>query len=181
MEILERVFQDVLILRPKVHGDHRGYFLESFNERVFEQIGIKNHFVQDNHSLSKEAGILRGMHFQTLPMAQAKLVRVITGKILDVVVDLRQKSPTFGQHFSIELSGENHLMLLVPQGFAHGFLTLETDNHVTYKVDQYYSKECNSGISWNDPDLNIRWPIKNPTLSQQDLGWKKLSETATSF
>lgn len=150
--------KDVFILEPKVHNDNRGFFMESYNERKLRELGVHQNFIQDNHSLSTDAGVLRGLHYQLNPKAQTKLVRVTAGAIYDVVVDIRRGSPTFGQWIGVILSAHNHRQLLVPKGFAHGFCTLVPNTEVQYKVDEYYSPECDRGILWNDPELGIDWP-----------------------
>lgn len=158
MTVKDTELEGVKIIEPKVFGDHRGYFFESYNHEKFSSaIGYEVNFVQDNESLSKK-GILRGLHFQKPPMTQAKLVRVVTGSVLDVVVDLRQSSPTFGHYAAIELSEDNRRQLFVPRGFAHAFLVLSDEAIFQYKVDNYYSLENDAGIIYNDTDLNIDWP-----------------------
>lgn len=168
LKIEETIFEEVKIITPEVHGDHRGFFMESYNSRKLMEYGIDSLFIQDNHSLSKEAGTIRGLHYQMDPHAQTKLVRVVTGAVYDVVVDIRRGSPTFGQWTSVELSGENRRMLLVPAGFAHGFCTLQPNTHVEYKVDAYYQAASDRGIRWDDPELSIAWPVESPILSQKD-------------
>ncbi|KRD63427.1 dTDP-4-dehydrorhamnose 3,5-epimerase [Ensifer sp. Root278] len=161
----------VLLLRPKRFGDGRGWFSEVYNEKTFSTYGISDRFVQDNHSLSVPAGTLRGLHFQTAPYEQAKLVRCIRGKIFDVAVDIRRGSPSFGQWVGVELSAENGHQLYVPVGFAHGFVTLEPSTEVTYKVSNLYSPENDGGILWNDPQIGIDWPLPGgiePILSLKD-------------
>ncbi len=161
----------VTLIRPKRFGDDRGWFTESYNKRNFLDWGISCEFVQDNHSRSVPTGTLRGLHFQTPPFAQAKLVRCISGAIFDVAVDIRSGSPTFGQWVGAELSEENGHQLFIPEGFAHGFVTLVQDTQVTYKVSQYYSPEHDAGLAWDDPDIGIAWPFPNgvgPTLSKKD-------------
>jgi dTDP-4-dehydrorhamnose 3,5-epimerase len=168
--IFEELFiKGAFLLKPKVFGDSRGYFFESFNMKEFEKaIGVVN-FVQDNESKSS-AGVLRGLHFQKGEYAQAKLVRVIKGAVLDVIVDIRPDSPTFGKHFSVELTEENKLQLFLPRGMAHGFVVLENDTVFAYKVDNIYSPENESGIIYNDPDLSINWqlPESSLILSEKD-------------
>jgi len=158
--------KDLLLLTPQVYNDDRGYFMESYNKMRIGKM-IKNDFVQDNESLSRK-NVLRGLHLQLPPHAQAKLIRVIKGSILDVAVDLRKNSDTFGQHFKHVLSGENKKQLYIPEGFAHGFLTLEDDTLINYKCSNYYHAESESSIVWNDPDLNIDWGIQNPILAEKD-------------
>jgi dTDP-4-dehydrorhamnose 3,5-epimerase len=159
MQITLTSIPDLLIVQPKVFEDNRGYFYESYSKLLFQQHGIDADFVQDNQSLS-EAGVLRGLHFQNPPYAQGKLVRVIKGAILDVVVDIRKKSVTYGQHFAIELNEQNKTMLWIPEGFAHGFLTLENQTIFSYKCTNYYNKASEGCIMWNDKDLGINWNIK---------------------
>ncbi|MDD5490112.1 MAG: dTDP-4-dehydrorhamnose 3,5-epimerase, partial [Candidatus Moranbacteria bacterium] len=141
---------------------------ESWNEKIFAENGIDAKFVQDNHSLSARKGVLRGLHFQTPPNAQAKLVRVTQGKVFDVIVDLRKDSPTFGKWEGFEISADGFEMLFIPRGFAHAYCTLEDNTEFQYKVDGFYAPESDSGIIWNDPTLNIKWPIKDPILSEKD-------------
>src|SRR5215204_2206355 len=159
IELEPTALADVKIVKPKRFGDARGFLSEVFNRRAFAQAGISLDFVQDNHSSSAKAGTVRGLHFQTAPFAQAKLVRVSRGRILDVAVDLRRSSPTFGQHVAVELSAANWLQLLVPVGFAHGFCTLEDETEVLYKVTAYYAAAHDRGIAWDDPALGIPWPV----------------------
>lgn len=168
---LERLpLQDCFLIKPSVFTDNRGSFYESFHQQKFrETTGLDINFVQDNQSTSKK-GVLRGLHFQTGKYAQAKLVRCLLGEVLDVVVDLRKGSPTFKQHYKVNLSQQNHYQLFVPAGFAHGFLTLSENSLFAYKCDQYYNKEVDSGIIWNDPTLNIEWnfPEEDLILSEKD-------------
>jgi dTDP-4-dehydrorhamnose 3,5-epimerase len=165
MNIVKTPIEDLLVIEPKVWKDNRGYFYESFNAKLFADAGIGHDFVQDNQSFSQK-GALRGLHAQKPPFAQGKLVRVIAGSVLDVVVDIRKKSATYGQHFSIELSGENHKQLWIPPGFLHGFLTLEDHTIFTYKVTSYYDRDSEIGAIWNDTDLNIKW---NDSISREEL------------
>ncbi|MCB2053757.1 MAG: dTDP-4-dehydrorhamnose 3,5-epimerase [Geminicoccaceae bacterium] len=159
MQITPTSIPDVKIIEAKRFGDHRGFFSEVYNRRAFEEAGLMLDFVQDNHSRSAERGTLRGLHFQSPPHAQTKLVRVLHGAILDVAVDLRHGSPTFGRHVAVELTDEGWRQLLVPKGFAHGFVTLVEDTEVFYKVDAYYAPAHDHGVMWNDPDLAIDWPV----------------------
>ena len=168
MQFTETPLADAYVIDPRVFRDHRGFFVEPYNRRVFEAQGLNIDFVQDNHSLSVEKGVLRGLHFQRPPHAQTKLIRVITGAIYDVIVDMRTSSPTFGQSFGVELSGDNFRMLLVPKGFAHGFCTLSENCHIMYKVDDFYAPQADGGVLWNDPDLNVAWPVADPILSDKD-------------
>lgn len=170
MKITETNIPGVLVIEPDVFGDERGYFFESFSARKFEALtGLKVDFVQDNESLSSY-GIVRGLHFQKPPYAQSKLVRVVKGRVRDVAVDLREGSPTFGQHFSMELSGDNHLQVFIPKGFAHGFSVLEDDTVFQYKCDEYYNPESEGALAWDDPDLAIDWgiPMSDVKLSEKD-------------
>lgn len=181
MEFIPTKFRDAWILQPQVWQDHRGFFLESFSEQWFIEKGIVTHFVQDNHSKSAAAGVLRGLHYQRPPHAQAKLVRVTHGAAYDVIVDLRRGSPTYGQWQGFELSETNFLMLFVPRGFAHGFCTLEDETEFMYKVDEYYSVADESGITWDDPTLNIAWPFVAPTLSEKDTHLEQFKNFSTPF
>lgn len=156
------------VITPRVFDDPRGYFFESYSKKSFIEAGITDDFVQSNQSLSQK-GVLRGLHFQTQPHAQSKLVRVIQGSVLDVAVDVRKNSPTYGEHFSIVLSAENKKMFFVPIGFAHGFLTLEDNTIFSYKCGNYYNKASEQGILWNDTTLNIDWGINDPILSEKDM------------
>lgn len=168
MEIIKTKIKDLLIIKPTVFEDHRGYFFESYNKEKFLQNGIDQNFVQDNESKSVK-GVLRGLHFQKPPFAQGKLVRVMKGAVLDVAVDLRKNSPTYGQWESIVLTESNKMMYWVPPGFAHGFVTLEDNTVFFYKCTNVYNKESEGSILWNDPDLNIDWQIENPILSEKDM------------
>lgn len=174
---------DVKIVTPKLHGDARGFFGEVYKEADWRAAGFDLVFVQDNHSWSAETGVLRGLHFQTAPFAQAKLVRVARGRILDVAVDIRRSSPSFGRHVAVELSRENWRQLLVPAGFAHGFVTLESDTEVLYKTTSPYSAAHDFGVAWDDPDLAIAWPLPSggPILSPRDGKWPRLRDLAQTF
>jgi dTDP-4-dehydrorhamnose 3,5-epimerase len=174
---------DVKIITPKKFGDHRGFFSEVYNRKAFTEAGIALEFIQDNHSLSAQVGTLRGLHFQSAPFAQDKLVRVTRGRILDVAVDLRKSSPTYGQHVAVELSAENWRQLLIPIGFAHGFVTLEPDTEVIYKVTNYYSAANDLGLAWDDPDLGIAWPVPpgGVTLSDKDTKHPRLRDLPEIF
>lgn len=169
------------LLEPVVHGDHRGFFMESYNEQVLKELGIKLHFVQDNHSCSVEPGVIRGLHYQLNPKAQTKLVRVLSGVIYDVILDIRKGSPTFGKWAGVILSEHNKRQLLVPKGFAHGFCTLVPNTQVLYKVDEYYSPEHDRGILWNDPALGIDWPVSEPLLSDKDQKHPLLTDVEMNF
>lgn len=178
MIVEETFLKGCLIIKPAVFKDDRGYFFESFNLKKFKkETGVSVNFVQDNQSKSVK-GVLRGLHFQKTPHAQAKLVRVIQGKVLDVVVDLRRESPTFGQHFKIVLDDKEHVQLLIPKGFAHGFLVLSDKAIFSYKCDDFYNKESEQGIIYNDPDLNIDWdfPAQELLLSDKDLKLPRLKD-----
>jgi dTDP-4-dehydrorhamnose 3,5-epimerase len=177
MNIVKTPIEDLLIIEPKVWKDNRGYFYESFNAKLFADAGIGNDFVQDNQSFSQK-GALRGLHAQKPPFAQGKLVRVISGSVLDVAVDIRKNSATYGQHFSLELSGENHKQLWVPPGFLHGFLTLEDDTIFTYKVTSYYDRDSEIGVMWNDADLNIKW---NDSLATEELILSDKDQVLSAF
>ncbi|HZG59611.1 MAG TPA: dTDP-4-dehydrorhamnose 3,5-epimerase [Anoxybacillus sp.] len=181
MKIIETRFKDAFLIEPKVFGDHRGFFMESYNDKVFKELGFNYEFVQDNHSLSVEVGTLRGLHYQLEPYAQTKLVRVIRGAIYDVIVDIRKGSPTYGEWQGFILSEGNKRQLLVPKGFAHGFCTIVPNTEVLYKVDNYYSPEHDRGICWNDPDLNIDWPTNSPILSEKDSKHPRLAEAENNF
>jgi dTDP-4-dehydrorhamnose 3,5-epimerase len=183
MNFIRTEIPDVVIIEPKVHGDSRGYFVETFRADKLEAfLGYTINFCQDNESKSSR-GVLRGLHYQLAPAAQTKLVRVIQGKVLDVAVDIRKDSPTFGQHVAVELSGENKKQLLIPRGFAHGFVVLEDDTVFAYKVDNYYSPENDRGILFNDEALGIDWivPDAELNLSAKDQVQAKLSETDDLF
>ena len=176
MEIVEKVLTDALVLKPRVFEDERGYFYESFNEKVFKSLtGIKINFIQDNQSYSSK-GTLRGLHFQKGDAAQAKLVRVTKGSAYDVAVDLRPDSPTFKKWYGVELSQENHLQFFIPRGFAHAFVALEDNTIFQYKVDNYYSGVNDGGVIWNDPELAITWPELKLELSEKDKNLPKLNQ-----
>lgn len=183
MKVINTRLQDVKIIEPAVFGDHRGFFMESYTENKFKDYGIDINFIQDNHSLSVEPGVLRGMHFQTPEKAQTKLVRATTGVIYDVLVDIRKGSPTYGQWEGYILSEYNHRQLLVPKGFAHGFITLTGNCNVQYKVDEYYSAEHDGGIAFDDSDINITWPMPTDKiiLSEKDKTHPKLAELDNPF
>lgn len=174
---------DVILVTPKKFGDARGFFSEVYNAGTWRAAGHDLTFVQDNHSLSAPVGTLRGLHFQLPPFAQDKLVRVVRGRILDVAVDIRRSSPTFGRHVAVELSAENWKQLLVPAGFAHGFVTLEPDTEVLYKVTALYSQPHDRGLAWDDPDLDIPWPLPpaGPVLSGKDTQWPRLRDLPETF
>lgn len=173
MNIIRTAISDIIIIEPRVFEDERGWFMESFNEKTFseqlEKLGLASphSFVQDNHSCSAK-GVLRGLHYQLPPNGQGKLVRVTKGSAYDVAVDIRENSPTFGQWVGVELSDVNQRMLWIPEGFAHGFVALEEDTHFLYKTTDFYNKECEASICWNDPQLAIDWPIAAPILNEKD-------------
>ncbi|WEK49904.1 MAG: dTDP-4-dehydrorhamnose 3,5-epimerase [Candidatus Kaistia colombiensis] len=182
MTTIERfTIEGPALIHPKVHGDARGQFFEAFRQDLFQRdVDPAIAFVQDNQSLSRPAGTVRGLHFQLEPRAQAKLVRVLRGAILDVAVDIRPSSPTFGQHVAVTLSAENHAQLYVPTGFAHGFCTLGPDTEVFYKTSDYYSPEHDRGLAWDDPALGIAWPVGDTatTLSDRDRKHPRLADLA---
>ena len=164
MKLTKTDIEGVVIVEPRVYADDRGYFFESFSERKFSELtGLDVRFVQDNESLSRK-GTLRGLHFQREPYAQAKLVRVVRGRVLDVAVDIRKESPTFGRYVSVELSGDNHRQMFIPKGFAHGYVALEDDTVFQYKCDEYYHPEAEGGIAWDDPQIGIAWPLPSEEL-----------------
>ncbi len=181
MNIVKTEIEDVLIIEPKVFGDHRGWFIETYSKEKFKVLGIDIDFIQDNHSLSAQTGTLRGLHFQIEPKSQTKLIRCTKGKILDVAVDLRKGSPTYKKWVAVELSEENKKQLLVPKGFAHGFLTLTDDVEVQYKVDEYYSKENDRSIRFDDPEIGIKWGIEKPILSDKDINASFLKDSDANF
>lgn len=168
MEVIETKIKGLLIIKPKVFSDSRGYFFESYNADVFKKNKIIADFVQDNQSLSNSR-VLRGLHFQAPPFDQGKLVRVINGAVLDVAVDIRKSSPTYGQHVSVKLTEENKTMFYIPPGFAHGFVTLRDNTIFSYKCTNVYHKDSEGCVLWNDKDLNINWNVENPTLSEKDI------------
>ena len=168
MKFIPQVIPDVWVIEPKVYGDHRGYFFETFRQDKFEDaLGFKVNFIQDNESKSSK-GVLRGLHFQLAPYAQSKLVWVIEGAVLDVAVDIRRGSPSFGQHVAVELSGVNKKQMFIPRGFAHGFVVLTDTATLAYKVDNYYSPECDRGLAFDDIDLNIDWQLTKQQLLLSD-------------
>lgn len=181
MKVIETEVQDVVILEPECFGDHRGWFMESWSKRKMEEAGLFYDFVQDNHSFSAVKGTLRGLHFQYGEASQAKLVRCSRGAVLDVAVDLRKGSPTYKKWVAVELSAENKRQLLIPRGFAHGFLTLTDDVEFLYKADNYYDHSADRNIAWNDPEINVEWGIKNPILSEKDQNAPLLSNSDVNF
>lgn len=181
MKIEPTLLPNVKLITPTRIGDHRGFFSETWRKDLFQDAGINIDFVQDNQSFSAQKGTLRGLHYQTAPFAQTKLVRVIKGAIFDVAVDIRKGSSTFGKHVGAELSAENGCQLFIPEGFAHGFCTLTPDCEVLYKVSQYYAPTHDYGLAWNDPDLAIDWPVKDVILSQRDQKHPLLSKAQALF
>lgn len=182
MEVIKTNIEGVIIIEPRIFKDDRGYFFESFSQREFEEKVCKTTFVQDNESKSSY-GVLRGLHFQKPPFAQSKLVRVIKGAVLDVAVDIRKGSPTFGQYVSVELTSDNHRQFFIPRGFAHGFSVLSEEVIFQYKCDNFYSPQSEGAIAWNDPDLNIDWriPIEEVVLSEKDSKHPKLKDLQSVF
>ena len=181
MNKIETSLPGVYIIEPKVFGDHRGYFMETYSEKSFRDIGIENVFVQDNQSFTASKGTLRGIHFQNAPMAQAKLVRVTRGAVLDVAVDLRKGSPTYKKWVGVELTAENKRMLFIPRGFGHGFLTLTDDVEFCYKVDNLYSAADDRGIRFDDPEIGVEWGVEDPVLSAKDMNSPLLSGSDCNF
>lgn len=181
MNIIETPFKGLIIIEPSVFGDERGYFMETFSERAFAQQNIDVHFVQDNESMSGKH-VLRGLHFQAPPHAQGKLVSVVSGRVFDVAVDIRKNSPTYGQHFGLELSADNKKRLYIPPGFAHGFLTLEDNTIFQYKCTDFYAPKSEGGIAWNDPDIGIQWPISEGLIiSEKDKNNPLISAFISPF
>lgn len=174
MKVIETKLPGVLIIEPRVFGDTRGFFMETFSQRKYETIGLKEKFVQDNLSFSSR-GVLRGLHYQN-PNSQGKLVSVVQGEVFDVAVDIRTGSPTLGQWVGVSLSGENHRQLWVPPGFAHGFCVLSDTTYFTYKCTDIYTPSAEGGILWNDPDIDIEWPIEKPLLSDKDEVYPRLKD-----
>lgn len=183
MKVTAQAIPEVLLIEPARFGDDRGFFSEVWKRAALQAVGLDVDFVQDNHSLSRQVGVLRGLHFQRPPTAQGKLIRVVQGRILDVAVDIREGSPTYGQHVAVELSAANWQQLWVPRGFAHGFMTLEPDTEVIYKVDAAYDPKTDGGIAWDDPALGIAWPLPSggPILSDKDRRAPRLAEAAPIF
>ena len=182
MELIETLIEGVVVLRPRVFGDARGYFFESYSEREFERLVGKVEFVQDNESKSRY-GVVRGLHFQKPPYAQSKLVRVVRGRVLDVAVDIRKGSPTFGQHVAMELDGEEKLQFFIPRGFAHGFAVLSDEAVFQYKCDNFYAPEAEGALAWDDPDLGIDWrlPLGEVVLSEKDRHHPRLKDADWLF
>lgn len=182
MKVVQTGIQDLVIIEPDVFGDHRGWFSETYNKEKFEAEGLFYDFVQDNQSYSATKGTLRGLHYQLAPKSQTKLIRATRGSIFDVAVDLRQSSPTFGKWFGIELTAENKKQLLVPKGFAHGFMTLTEDVEVQYKVDELYSPEHDRSLLWSDGTIGIEWPLDvEPVISDKDKNAPELSDAEYNF
>ncbi len=180
MQVTKTFIEGLLVIQPTVFNDARGYFYEPYNKKAFAEIGVGEEFVQDNQSFSQK-GVIRGLHFQNPPHAQAKLLRVIQGSIWDVAVDIRKSSPTYGKYFGVELSAANKTIFYVPKGFAHGFLTLEDDTMLLYKCSDFYNKASEESIIWNDPEIAIPWNISDPVLSEKDQNGKKLMNFASQF
>lgn len=181
MNIIKTELDEVYILETKVFGDHRGWFTESWSKRTMDEAGLYYDFLQDNHSFSAQKGTLRGIHFQLEPYAQAKLVRCTRGSVLDVAVDLRRDSAYYKKWVAVELSGENKRQLLIPRGFGHAFFTLTHDVEFLYKTDQYYDFEHDRSIAWNDPDINIKWPVEAPVLSEKDMTAPLLKDSDINY
>lgn len=181
MEITQTGIEGLLVLKPQVFGDKRGFFLETYSRRTFAAAGLDYDFVQDNHARSDPKGVLRGLHFQRPPAAQAKLVWVTHGAVFDVAVDLRRSSPTFGRWYGVELSADNFLRLMMPRGFAHGYVTLTEHAEFQYKVDALYSPAHDAGIAWNDPDIGVAWPVRDPILSDKDRAQPLFAEVESPF
>lgn len=181
MEVSQTGIPGLVVIQPKVFPDNRGFFLETYSRKAFAAAGLDYDFVQDNHARSGLKGVLRGLHFQRPPAAQAKLVWVVRGVVFDVAVDLRRGSPTYGRWYGIELSAENFSRLMIPRGFAHGYVTLTDDAEFMYKVDAPYSPGDDGGIAWNDPDIAINWPVTEPILSEKDTAQPLLSAVGSPF
>ena len=180
MEVIKTPIEGLLVIKPRIFEDHRGHFFESWSKDSFLKVGLDLDFVQDNQSLSHK-GVLRGLHFQNPPFAQGKLVRVIKGAVVDVAVDIRKNSPTYGQYFAVELSEENKTVFWIPPGFAHGFVTLKDDTIFTYKCTGVYNKESEGALIWNDEDLDIDWRVENPLVSDKDMVAGNFNDFTTQF
>lgn len=181
MNIIETELEGVYILEPKIFGDARGWFMESWSQRTMEDAGLYYQFLQDNHSMSAQKGTLRGIHFQMNPYEQAKLVRCVRGAVLDVAVDLRKDSAHYKKWVAVELTKDNKRQLLIPRGYGHAFLTLTENTEFVYKTDQYYHVESDRGIRWDDPEINIQWPIEDPILSEKDKTAPLLKNSDVNF
>lgn len=181
MKVEKTALEGVLIIEPDVFADERGFFMETFHEKRYQEVvGSAMHFVQDNFSVSKK-GVLRGLHYQAPPFGQGKLIQVLHGRVLDVAMDIRFGSPTYGQHVMVELSGENHRQLFIPEGFAHGVLTLEDDTIFSYKCTNVYSKEHDRGVLWSDPSLGIAWDTETPIVSEKDQKHPLLADLSKDY
>ncbi|MEI7606095.1 MAG: dTDP-4-dehydrorhamnose 3,5-epimerase [Rhodospirillaceae bacterium] len=183
MDITHLAIPEILILKPVKHGDERGFFSETYNQKTMAEAGISLEFVQDNHAYSPRSGTVRGLHFQIPPRAQTKLIRVVRGAIYDVALDLRRGSPTYGQHVSAVISAREWNQILIPAGFAHGLCTLEPDTEVIYKVTDHYAPNCDRGVLWNDPALSIEWPVDSAgaLVSQRDSRHPNLADLPPCF
>lgn len=181
MKVTKTKLDGVLILEPDVFGDHRGWFMESWSKKKYEDVGINVEFVQDNESFTAKKGTLRGIHFQQAPFAQSKLVRVVQGAVLDVAVDLRKNSPTYLQWVAVELSSENKKQFFIPQGFGHGFLTLTDNVQFVYKCDNFYSKEHDRSIRFDDEEIGVDWGVTDPIVSEKDMNAPKLKDSDCNF
>jgi len=181
VEVAQTGIPGLVVIQPKVFTDNRGFFLETYSRQAFAAAGLDYDFVQDNHARSVRKGVLRGLHFQRPPSAQAKLVWAIRGAVFDVAVDLRRGSPTYGRWYGIELSADNFSRLMIPRGFAHGYVTLTEEAEFMYKVDAPYAPSDDAGIAWNDPDIAVRWPVTDPILSAKDTVQPLLSQMESPF
>ena len=181
MKKINTELPEVYIIEPQVFGDHRGWFMETWSEAKYQELGINKCFVQDNHSFTAKKGTLRGLHFQNNSMAQCKIVRCIAGAVMDVAVDIRKGSPNYLKWVAVELSADNKRQLLIPRGFAHGFLTLTDNVEFVYKVDNMYSMECDRSIRFDDPTISVDWGISNPILSEKDLNAPLLANSDCNF
>ena len=179
--VLQTALPGVIVIEPKVHTDNRGFFLETYRENAYRDAGVKVRFVQDNHSLSREVGTVRGMHYQIRPKAQSKLVHIVAGAILNFVVDIRRESPTFLKWIEVELTAENHRQLFIPRGFANGFVTRRPNTEVVYKVDEYYAPDCDRVFAWNDSHVGIVWPANTPILSDRDRTAPPFDQAENNF
>lgn len=180
MDIIKPPIEGLLVIKPRVFGDDRGYFFESWSKKAYKNIGLDLDFVQDNQSLSQK-GVLRGLHFQNPPFEQGKLVRVIKGSVIDVAVDIRKSSKTYGEHFVIKLSAENKTSFWIPPGFAHGFVALEDGTIFSYKCTEFYNKDAEDALLWNDLDLNINWGVETPLVSEKDMVAGSFKEFKSQF